>query len=1113
MGFSFLLLLISLVPLTRAKDLRPPAASAVDRRSAPDALLGEIFNDPSATSLTKLNLEDSDSDNDDLSGSGSDLWSSSGDSTKPSEESSSQGATETTNKSPLPQQTESSTQTGITNPDKATSDNTVDAKDSNETMSSLREADSSNTASNKDSDNKNNDTDATPDSINSDIASTAEQNVPLQSSTDPSSNSSTVTTQSADTTLPSAEDQSQNSVIQNEESIKPSNDTSATKADFFPAQSQNYLETFPGNPDADFVGQQEQAFDDNVLYDPTIVKKTSLPVVSDSLSNPFVKSTADFPGVVRSSIPQAPVLSPQAPAVRKATLPQVPFKGSFPLQLHKYSPYTKLLKKGLVPKPEPGNDQQSTKKSVVPNLNEAGGLRPLTVNLPEQQQQDTQSPQGFVQSQGSTLDTNPALNAEQMPFGDQAAAGPMAPTVAQPYAPIPTESQTQAYAQGPEQTLDQVQGGVPQATGQPFYPQAAKPNMQAPGFQNTTAAYPMNASMNNGFYPGVSQEVGIPSQGAQVVPVYQGLKPKKAVIEYDECEDQFDTCPEMSKNHYCTNYPELMKIQCKKSCGFCEVKKHGQGSGSGYSEYDASGSATRLYYADEVSGSGSTDDFIKDDDEDYEGEPEYKKSGIPQPLHKVLMSKFAGGSGSGSGDYELEESSTSDDDFSQTSGSGDQASGSQKKDEIKAIMAGSGSGETPSPITSPVVGAGTSEIGSGSASLAEDLATGTVSRTNEKHSSIPRPPAPVQQVSLYPKIDLKEIAKAVNVYRGVALKMLGEALEGAAEEKQEELSKKSRIPLPPATDILQRMGFPIGYDQGAKRNMIPSPMPALNPMAPNFGMLGYGDNEYAYNYPQPMPNQPLADFYSQYQQEANVARSDIFGATQDDQQIEEGAAQEEQPEEIQPVTSPVLAENATEAKKEDEKQVQEKPEAEAPQNKTTLTVKESKKSEVVDPYEYVRNMGKGASMEPIRSKTASNFKSTGHSDPLILWKNSQSTKMMTLAKKKSSIPQPDSASPVVTEAQFPQEQDQQQQFRSDIPQQNVTSEALDTSGQTFPQSAAFLTQYTPQSENVMQSPTDDIAARSQITQNFVDQQQPQPQSQGEQDSSLRELRSFFPEDE
>ena len=66
----------------------------------------------------------------------------------------------------------------------------------------------------------------------------------------------------------------------------------------------------------------------------------------------------------------------------------------------------------------------------------------------------------------------------------------------------------------------------------------------------------------------------------------------------------------------------------------------------------------------------------------------------------------------------------------------------------------------------------------------------------------------------------------------------------------------------------------------------------------------------------------------------------------------------------------------------------------------------TKKSEIVDPYEYVRNMGEGASMEPIRSKTASNFKNAGHSDPLILWKNSQSTSMNVLAKKKSSIPVP-----------------------------------------------------------------------------------------------------------
>lgn len=81
---------------------------------------------------------------------------------------------------------------------------------------------------------------------------------------------------------------------------------------------------------------------------------------------------------------------------------------------------------------------------------------------------------------------------------------------------------------------------------------------------------------------------------------------------------------------------------------------------------------------------------------------------------------------------------------------------------------------------------------------------------------------------------------------------------------------------------------------------------------------------------------------------------------------------------------------------------QDKPEA--PQNKTSEN--KNRKSEIVDPFEYVRNMGTGASMEPIRSKTASNLKSTGHSDALILWKNSQSTSLNTLAKKKSSIPQP-----------------------------------------------------------------------------------------------------------
>ena len=105
------------------------------------------------------------------------------------------------------------------------------------------------------------------------------------------------------------------------------------------------------------------------------------------------------------------------------------------------------------------------------------------------------------------------------------------------------------------------------------------------------------------------------------------------------------------------------------------------------------------------------------------------------------------------------------------------------------------------------------------------------------------------------------------------------------------------------------------YDEGSKRNMIPNTTPVFNPMDPNYGMLGYGNNGYAYNYPQaPALNEPLADFYGQYQQQPNMARSDIMATPGEEppQSDDEGAAQAEQPEEIQPVTSPAdEAKNAT----------------------------------------------------------------------------------------------------------------------------------------------------------------------------------------------------------
>ena len=112
--------------------------------------------------------------------------------------------------------------------------------------------------------------------------------------------------------------------------------------------------------------------------------------------------------------------------------------------------------------------------------------------------------------------------------------------------------------------------------------------------------------------------------------------------------------------------------------------------------------------------------------EEDEEEPGTRKSGIPQPIHKVLMAKFAAGSGSGSGSEspELDESSASDDDISEASGSGEMGSGSQKKDEVQTgVAAASGSGEaTVSHTSSPTPGA--AEIGSGSGShLAEGIKT------------------------------------------------------------------------------------------------------------------------------------------------------------------------------------------------------------------------------------------------------------------------------------------------------------------------------------------------------------------------------------------------------
>jgi len=198
---------------------------------------------------------------------------------KPSEDSSTPSEAVTTDNQ-QGQATQTSTQTDATS-------NTTPSENTNS-------SNNSSSADIKDNTNISETPAATPESTNSVNSSTAAQTAPQQSSTEAPMTSPVVTPQGADAKLPSTEDQSQNKVVQTEESDKSSSDQSTPNADFFPAQTQNPLESIPDNPAAALVGQQSPGFDDNSLYDPTIVKKTDIPVAADMFSNPLGKSAEDL---------------------------------------------------------------------------------------------------------------------------------------------------------------------------------------------------------------------------------------------------------------------------------------------------------------------------------------------------------------------------------------------------------------------------------------------------------------------------------------------------------------------------------------------------------------------------------------------------------------------------------------------------------------------------------------------------------------------------------------------------------------------------------------------------------------------------------------------------
>lgn len=105
-----------------------------------------------------------------------------------------------------------------------------------------------------------------------------------------------------------------------------------------------------------------------------------------------------------------------------------------------------------------------------------------------------------------------------------------------------------------------------------------------------------------------------------------------------------------------------------------------------------------------------------------------------------------------------------------------------------------------------------------------------------KYSEIPVPRRVIIQqqpaAQVFPRIDLKVIAKAVNAYKSTALRMLGEAIRDAAQEAENKATKRTNIPMPTANNLLEKMGFPMEEP----RSEVP-PLPQPNPYAQYLSLI------------------------------------------------------------------------------------------------------------------------------------------------------------------------------------------------------------------------------------------------------------------------------------
>ncbi|XP_032238898.2 uncharacterized protein LOC5513456 isoform X2 [Nematostella vectensis] len=952
MGLGLLVLVVCLVPMTTARDLR----GAVNKRTAPDPLLVEIFNDPTATSLTKQHLDDSD----DNSGSG--LWTSSGDLPKSTDDKSI-----STPKGPPSGDTATAVELATNTPVVGEADVTPQKT---QTTAALTQTQDATTQTQPEAAALTQTQDATTQTQQDAAALTQTQDATTQTQQD-----AAALTQTQDATTQTQQDAAALTQTQDATTQTQQDAAALTQTQDAVTQTQQDAAALTQTQDATAQTQQDLAAQTQLqntaalVQTPAQTEQTTTETKDDSVTDVNTKKSAILP---ESSQAVTDQVEENDSSVRDS------IAAPKPKSFNDASLYdADIVKKTSVPRPD--DVTAMGKKSVVPPV----------------QAQDPQFQLSFMQPSMDSMQNNQLTQ--------QLSQAPIA-------APFATQADQQPQADASQAAAL----NIPQAPAMAYPSEASQLDAsQFQAYQSPQANLPVYPASNQYMNPNAGQQIdpstGFPVAGMQSVPVFQGLKAKKIQIKEDECEDMYDSCPDMAKNMYCQNFAELMHVQCKKSCHFCKVKDESSG-------LEASG-------LDETSGdavsSGSTEHA------DYNVKPIWKKS------HIAASGEAASG---GSAVSDVWSSSASGANMIQGEPAEHLAEATAapitKKDEIAEPAvpdsAESGSGQQPSSASEDF------ESGSG-ANLAEDLATGTVSKVKEtpqvpeipkaKYSEIPKPIYNAPGAQVFPRIDLKEIATAVNAYKKTALRMLGEAIRDAAQEAEDEATKRTMIPMPPATELLEKMGFPMEEP----KSEVPEPDP---------------EQQEAYLQQQ----QQQAE--QQQQQQQNVAKSKV-----------------EQPPEPDPE-----AEGSAEESKE-------------------------KKSDIIDPFQYLHNMPEGASMQPIVARPLASLSGASHSSPLILFKNSQISN--AAAMKKNSIPKPKKA-PFIPAAP------QVAQAKSDVPFSDPFSQLAALGGSEADNSQAY-----------QQSMPDDLTGASDINDDLTksdksSQYQPDQQNDITNDQTNGEgLARFF----